>query len=62
MSKCETCGNAIFDAFWGEHKCSVRGHMIYHKERYADCEHYKNGTPTQSKRNADYEANLYAGE
>ena len=62
MAKCETCRNAIFCAFWGEYKCAIREHMIYHPDLYADCEHYKEGKPMESKGNAQYEANLYAEE
>lgn len=59
MSKCSTCENAIFDMLWGEYKCTVRQHMIFHPELYKDCEHYKNGTPKESKTNADHEADLH---
>lgn len=58
MSKCSTCENAIFDALWGAYKCSVRQHSILFPDLYEDCEHHKNGTPKESKANADYEANL----
>ena len=58
MSKCSTCGNAIFNALWGEYKCTIRQHVIFQPELYKDCEHYNDGTPKESKENADYEANL----
>lgn len=55
MAKCGTCANAIFDALWGEYKCSVRERVIFAHEVYKDCEYYKPGEPKESKRNKSYE-------
>lgn len=58
MSNCRECSNAIFDAVWGEIKCSVWQHRIYDPDKVA-CSTYKKGTPKESKANANYEANLH---
>ena len=57
MIKCKTCSKAIFDALWADYKCSVNERYIY--EDITECKNYKKGTPKESKRNADYEANLH---
>ena len=63
MANCTTCENAIFDALWGEYKCSVYKRVSYSadfKTMLVDgCKDYKNGTPKESKANADYKADLY---
>lgn len=58
MDNCTTCQNAIFDALWGEYICSIDGYRKYCLEFDIECPHYKKGTPKESKRNADYKANL----
>lgn len=60
MANCVTCGKCIFDAHWGEYKCEVSKTSIRQGKIYTetDCPHYKKGTPKESKKNADYEANL----
>ena len=58
MSNCEKCKNAIFSALWGEYKCDVHKRMIFAPEMYEDCEHFAEGSPKESKENAEYEANL----
>lgn len=58
---CTNCGNAIYDAQWGEYKCAVSKHTVYGPGRIditIDCEHHIPGNPKESKNNADYEANL----
>lgn len=62
MENCKTCGRAIFDALWGEYKCDISKVITYDADfdrmLVGDCDHYKKGTPKESKKNADYEANL----
>lgn len=48
---CQTCKKAIFDAQWGEYKCSSTG-LVYHN--LALCGEYDKGTPTESKENEEY--------
>lgn len=40
---CQTCKKAIFNALWGEHKCSSKDGCVYEK-----------GTPQESKENEEY--------
>lgn len=50
-SICATCGNAIFVAVMGEHKCGLN------KITYSNltvCGDHKPGTPQESKANEDY--------
>lgn len=49
---CQTCKNAIFDAKWGEHKCSINK-VVYRK--LDACGDYKNGKPQESKKNEEYD-------
>ena len=56
MTTCKTCANAIYDALWGEYKCSIKGRRIYEPEKEIDCVIHKPGTPKESKVNAEYEA------
>jgi hypothetical protein len=58
MAKCATCENAIFDAKYGDYKCSIKEHYIYDHESMVDCKDHKNGTPKESKANADYETEM----
>lgn len=62
MNTCETCEHAIYDALWGEYKCEITGLTTYstdyNKMLVDGCKDYKNGTPKESKINADYKANL----
>ena len=60
VKSCSNCGKCIFDAHWGDYKCEVFQHSIRQGTLFTaiDCEHHKLGTPKESKKNADYEANL----
>lgn len=56
MNYCTECSNAIFDAKWGDHKCSKKQHYIYNVAMLAaDCEHFNKGTPAESAVNKEYE-------
>lgn len=61
MNSCVNCTNAIYDAKWGEYKCSVHKRTVYAPDKLditISCEHHIPGTPKESKNNADYEASL----
>jgi len=51
---CKTCGNAIFDALWGDWKCSVHKRLCRKTELDEGCDKYKNGKPKESASNAEY--------
>ena len=55
MPDCSTCKNAIFDAFWGEYKCSIYLHTIFAGHgKDEPCPKYAKGTPEGSKVNERY--------
>ena len=52
---CKTCGKAIFDALWGDWKCSVHKRWCRKSELEEGCDDYKNGEPKESASNVEYE-------
>lgn len=54
MANCAKCGNAIFDPLWGDFKCSIRQHVVYNHKN-VECDDYKEGEPTETKREEVYE-------
>lgn len=52
---CKTCGKAIFDALWGDWKCSVHKRWCRKSELEKGCDEYKNGEPKESASNVEYE-------
>lgn len=48
---CQTCKKAIFDAQWGDFKCSING-LTYRKLDV--CGDYDKGAPSESKENEEY--------
>lgn len=55
MSNCKTCGKAIFDALWGDLKCSVHKRWCRKPELDEGCDDYSKGNPKESAGNDDYE-------
>ena len=51
---CKGCGNAIFDALWGDLKCSVYKRRCRKSELEEGCNDYKKGEPKESASNVDY--------
>lgn len=49
MNSCKTCEKAIFDEIWGDYKCKV-DEIIHDPDKKMDCENYKPGSPTMSKK------------
>ncbi len=55
MNNCNTCKNAIYDAWWGEYKCSIKQKVIFGGPgKDMPCNDYKKGDPTDAKKNKDY--------
>ena len=55
---CNTCKNAVFDAFWGEHKCKEKKHVIFAGPgKDEPCPSYSKGEPEESKKNEKYYEN-----
>lgn len=52
---CKSCGKAIFDALWGDWKCSVHKRWCRKSELEEGCNDYKNGKPKESASNVEYE-------
>lgn len=50
QTNCLKCEHRIFDEVWGDYKCAVRQHRIYIPTMYSDCEYFKKGEGTVSKR------------
>lgn len=51
--KCSNCEKAIFDAVWGEYKCSVYERLAT-KMEIVNCKAYKKGSPKQSKNTREH--------
>lgn len=41
---CSTCEHSVFDPLWGEWKCKVLQHRIYHPVATDDCIYYEKST------------------
>lgn len=41
---CSTCEHSVFDPIWGEWKCKVLHHRIYHPIDTVDCIYYEKST------------------
>ena len=52
---CKACGKAIFDALWGDWKCSVHKRWCRKSELEEGCNDYKKGEPKESVSNVEYE-------
>lgn len=52
---CKSCGKAIFDALWGDWKCSVHKRWCRKSGLEEGCNDYKNGEPKESASNVEYE-------
>lgn len=52
---CKNCGKAIFDALWGDWKCSVHKRWCRKSELEKGCDDYKKGEPKESASNVEYE-------
>ena len=50
MKSCKTCDLAIFDPIWGEYICRASKTVVMRPDDKEDCESYKKGEPTGSKR------------
>ena len=44
---CETCKHALFNELWGEYKCKIDKHIIWHD--VLDCLNFSIGDPEISK-------------
>lgn len=56
---CQTCKNAIFDAQWGEFKCSVKKRNC---RNIVGCSDFVNGVPQESKDHEEYNLMREDGE
>lgn len=56
---CQSCENAIFDAQWGEYKCSINK-IVYKKLDI--CGDFEKGTPKESKDHEEYNLMREDGE
>ena len=59
---CKNCGKAIFDALWGDWKCSVHKRWCRKSELEEGCNDYKKGEPKESASNVEYERIHYEDE
>ena len=41
---CSTCEHSVFDPIWGEWKCKILGHRIYHPVATEECMYYEKST------------------
>lgn len=41
MNNCQTCGNAILDARWGDYKCKVYERRIRDVNKHINCPDHK---------------------
>ena len=48
-NNCKTCGNAVFDPLWAEHKCGHYNTYIYDLDACKDCPHWKKGEPKETE-------------
>ena len=48
MKNCKTCGNAIFDAVFGDYKCGISKATV-RTPLNVKCKDYKEGKPKDSK-------------
>ena len=46
---CKECKHAIFDEIWGEYKCEILKHKIYHPIAVDECLYFEKGNPQKSK-------------
>ena len=58
MKNCTTCNKAIYDAKWGNYKCSEKKTYIPDVEHLMACSNHSEGNPQESISNAYYEENL----
>lgn len=56
MANCKTCGNAIFNPWWGEYKCSLYEQIMYDISDITDCPEYKEGEPKDTLNNPEDDA------